>query len=179
VSPIDPGANAFEFDFPDECSFLNDLSDDDNSVAGALSDAFVRDPHGVSSHSIVYSTHQKAGNRVDQLSRSPGACGATLEEHMRRLLGEADVTVGEFSFESLPFAGLGDESAAIRLSVTGEGQDGSVEVVQDLIALRVGNVVASLAYTTTDAEPDRPLEEDLMSRLEQRARAAANSLKKG
>jgi len=129
-----------------------------------------------------YADGEKAETRIRSLRDAVAGCREPLREWLRRFaeqISDENLTLNirDFSLEEMPFTSFGEESLALRTTIAVDGVERPTSVTTDLIVLRVDNVLAGLDYTTSDREADRDLEERLMAIIEERARAAAESLK--
>jgi len=182
LPPVTIGrANPFGDDLPEDCLLL-DLSENKDSIVQSRSSPFVNDPESVSSYAAVYTDGEKGHTRITGLRDAVSACREPLREWFRRFaeqISEESLTVKirDFSLEEMPFTSFGEESLALRTTITADGVERPTSVTTDLIVLRVDNVIAGLDYTTYDRDVDRELEEGLLAIIEKRTRESAASLK--
>jgi hypothetical protein len=110
----------------------------------------------------IYTSPSSAGSPFDGVAAS-GACIA--EVFNRGEMDTPDVSFEDFEFGMLPDPGLGDQSAAYRLSGTLVALEAGLEVPAhfDFTAARVGRVVTRLLYVTFPSTPDESLEAELMA----------------
>jgi hypothetical protein len=172
-------------DLPDGWSAAEDASDDDadagglasclgveasKSPASASSPRFVAEPAAVSSTVSVLATHREADRAVTAIT-SPDAAGC-LTDALRDALGGPLATdvpdgyqLGTPAVADLPFAELGQDSRAFRVTVPVATPRIDTALYLDVVFVRAGRAVALLTLLDALAPFDSALATQLATTL--------------
>jgi len=186
----DEDENDLDFDLPPECQAFVEQENPPGAVASAESETF-HGPGGeeVESSVNVFADTGAAEDSVQQLKEFVTDCGEPFETALLDVFSDAfeqelDEESGEVlsvddlavsvNFDRLSFPAFGDDSVALRMSISVEFFFEEFNFFLDLVGLRVGNMTGGFSFESTDEPPDPAAEEELLGIIADKV-AEANS----
>lgn len=180
-----------EVDVPPECQAIIEQE----NPPGTLTDAETRAFHGpegevVESGVNVFDDTEAAEAAMQQLDDFVNDCGDSFEtalldifydaiEQEREESGEdfsVDDIVATVNFDRLSFPSFGDDSVALRMTISVDVLFEEIDIFLDIVGTRVGNVTSGFSFETTGAPPDPTLEEQLLGIIERKVTSASSEL---
>ena len=183
--PPDEDDEDLQLDLPPECQAFMDQEEWPGTLVNIDSPEFEGpDEEEVDSSVTIYvdaeAAHQAYadGKTAIDLCREPigAALAQYLQETLRAEYPDANIEVVASTWEWLSFPPYGDESAALRWSLTMNVGSKSVVLYSDLIDWRVGRIEASMGFDTRSEPPDLAEEQRLAQIMDERLRDAVKDL---
>ena len=174
-----------EFDSPPECQAFFEQEIPPGALVDIDSPEFDGpDTEQVDSGATVYvdaeAAHQAFADARDVYDRCREPLRAAYTKYLGELLREeypdANVEVTAFAMDWLSFPAYGDESLAMRMSVTMVVGDQTIDAYTDMFGWRVGPIEGDMSFTNCFVPPDLEEEQRLAEIVEKRLREAAEDL---